>query len=358
MLDCGQAPYLRSVPMTSTLTTEPRPLVAGPTPADHYRAWRGVRWALLATAAVAYLTWFQVNGLIVDRLWVLAAAGIALAIAHVGRPLEQWVRLGGDLILFTVMWLAYEESRALADGLGAPLQVESVRDLDRLLLFGHDASLWMQEQFYSPETVHWYDAVASLLYATHYPLPAAIVVYLWVRNRHQWVRFMRRMATVLFIGCVGFVLLPTAPPWMAGGGHGSIRLDAIAPVARPVGHFWQQLGLVVLTDTWDSGRQWLNEVAAMPSLHAAFSLLVVVFFLPRVRRWWLRAALLSFPLAMALSVVYLGEHYVVDVLTGWATVAVAFAIWNRIERRADVADADLGDSEETERHGTLVEAAQ
>lgn len=341
----------------TTLSTPARPYIATSEPADQYRAWRTTRWVLLAVVVVSYLMWFRVNGLIVDRLWVLVAVGVVLAIAHVGRPREHWVRLLRDLFLFAAMWLAYEESRAIADGLGAPLQVESVRDLDRLLFFGHDASLWLQEQFYSADVVHWYDGLAALLYATHYPLPAAIVVYLWLRNRPQWVRFMRRMATVLFIGCLGFVLLPTAPPWMAAGGDETIRLDALAPLARPIGRFWQHIGLDVLTDAWDSGREWLNEVAAMPSLHCAFSLLVVVFFLPQVRRWWLRAALLSFPVGMALSAVYLGEHYVVDVLAGWATVGVAFAIWNRIERRSSASITGPGEPADEHRRGELVEVA-
>ncbi len=121
---------------------------------------------------------------------------------------------------------------------------------------------------------------------------------------------------------------------MAAGGDATIRLDALPPLDRPVGRFWQHIGLDVLTDAWDTGRDWLNNVAAMPSLHAAFSLLVVVFFLPSIHQRWLRIVLLAFPVAMAVSVVYLAEHYVVDVLAGWAIVGVAFLVWNRLERSA------------------------
>ncbi len=321
--------------MTSTVDSPLRPLAtvsAGlPTRVD---PWRPVRWALLAIVVVASVTWLRHNGVLVDRLWILAVVALLLAVASVGRPWRHWVRLGCDLTLYAAIWLAYEESRAIADGLGSPLQVESVRNIDRLLFFGNDPSVWLQEHFYSPDTVQWFDVVASILYATHYPVPAAIVIALWIRNRKQWVRFMRRLATVLFIGCVGFVVLPTAPPWMAAGGDPTIRLDALPPLERPVGRFWQHIGLDVLTDAWDTGRNWLNNVAAMPSLHAAFSLLVVVFFLPWVRQRALRIVLLAFPVGVAVSVVYLAEHYVTDVLAGWATVGVAFIVWNRLERRA------------------------
>ena len=58
-----------------------------------------------------------------------------------------------------------------------------------------------------------------------------------------------------------------------------------------------------------------NPVAAMPSLHSAYALIVVAFFLPTVRkRWW--PLLLAYPLAMTFTLVYSGEHYMTDVLVG------------------------------------------
>jgi len=40
-----------------------------------------------------------------------------------------------------------------------------------------------------------------------------------------------------------------------------------------------------------------------------------------------------YPLAMGVALVYLAEHYVVDVLAGWALVGLSFALWGRVERR-------------------------
>ena len=291
------------------------------------------RWTLVALFGVAYVVWFRVNGLIVDRLSVLLSVAVLLVIAHVGQPVRRWGRLGADLVLYAGMWLAYEETRGTADRLGMPLQVESVRNLDRLLFVGTDPTVWLQRRFYSPSVVRWWDVAASIMYYSHFVVPVAVIVVLWIGHRRQWVRFMRRFATVLFIGCLGFVLVPTAPPWMAGGGDRAHRLDALPPLARPAGRGWRHLGMEAFVHVWETGRDWVNRVAAMPSLHAAFSLFVVVFFFPWIRPRWVRTVLLVFPLAMGLSLVYLAEHYVVDVLAGWAVVGVAFLVWNRLEGR-------------------------
>jgi membrane-associated phospholipid phosphatase len=70
----------------------------------------------------------------------------------------------------------------------------------------------------------------------------------------------------------------------------------------------------------------------MPSLHSAFAMLVVAFFFTRVRRRFI-PLLLLYPLAMTFTLVYAGEHYVVDVLVGWTYVLIATVVVGYAERR-------------------------
>ena len=70
----------------------------------------------------------------------------------------------------------------------------------------------------------------------------------------------------------------------------------------------------------------VNLVAAVPSLHAAFAALVAMFLWPRVRRGW-RPLLALYPLAMGFALVATGEHYVFDILLGWAYAALVMIGW-------------------------------
>jgi membrane-associated phospholipid phosphatase len=63
----------------------------------------------------------------------------------------------------------------------------------------------------------------------------------------------------------------------------------------------------------------------MPSLHAGTALLVALFLWPMASSLW-RAALLGYVMMMAVALVYTGEHYVVDVVAGWLTAALAAAV--------------------------------
>jgi membrane-associated phospholipid phosphatase len=64
-----------------------------------------------------------------------------------------------------------------------------------------------------------------------------------------------------------------------------------------------------------------NQFAAFPSLHAAFPALAAVYAWSRFRP--LAIGLVLWTAAVLVSIVYLGEHYVIDALDGFAYVAVA-----------------------------------
>ena len=298
--------------------------------------WTQLRLVLVVAYALGYVWWFFANGIIIDRISVLLSVAFFLIIASLGRPPRFWLMMFGDLGLFVAMWLAYDESRGIADRAGFPIQVESVRDIDRVLFFGTDGVVWLQRQFYEgADSVRWYEVVGSMVYYSHFIVPPVVIAVLWFVSRHQWVRYMRRFATLLFAACVMFILVPTAPPWMAAGGRNSLglELDALPPLNRPTGNGWRHIGLDGFVKAWDTGRDWANQVAAVPSLHSAFALFVVVFFFPWVRSWWLRVLMLLYPLTMAVALMYFGEHYFADALAGWALVGLSFLLWNRVERR-------------------------
>ncbi len=80
----------------------------------------------------------------------------------------------------------------------------------------------------------------------------------------------------------------------------------------------------------DSGQASVNLVAAIPSLHAAFSVMVAAFLWRRLHWRW-RPLLAAYVLTMAFALVYSAEHYVVDILLGWVHAAVVLFVIGRLE---------------------------
>jgi membrane-associated phospholipid phosphatase len=185
--------------------------------------------------------------------------------------------------------------------------------------------------------VHWYDKVASATYFTHFVFPIIAIAVLWVTAHREWARFMKRFATLLMVACGMFVILPTAPPWMVSSKYKALFRTlpngTETKLARHTGRGFNALGLHGFTRSWQHALDWGNAIAAMPSLHASFALFVPAFFLPRVPWRWLKALMLCFPVMMLTSLVYFGEHWVIDGIVGWILVGGCFLFWGWQERR-------------------------
>lgn len=214
-----------------------------------------------------------------------------------------------DWIPFLVLFLSYEYLRGLGGKIGLP--IHNVTPLEQAISFGHVPSLSLQQAFYHPGQVAWYDIAATTFYFLHFAFPLILGYLFWIVDRHTFLRFSRALIGMAFAAFVFYLLLPVAPPWKAVPGVVKI-IDHTLP------SFTDLPGVALPATVY----HWLtpNEYAAMPSLHAAFPLLGALFAL---RLWGRRAwPTLLYTACVWISIVYLGEHYVVDIIGG---VIFAFA---------------------------------
>jgi membrane-associated phospholipid phosphatase len=100
-----------------------------------------------------------------------------------------------------------------------------------------------------------------------------------------------------------------------------------------VGYVWSEIPIAHFNSLYERGSQYANPVAAVPSLHAAYSLLIVLFLWRFAGRG--RGLLAVYPVAMAFALVYMAEHYVVDILLGWIYAVTAFWAVNRLAERIE-----------------------
>jgi len=142
--------------------------------------------------------------------------------------------------------------------------------------------------------------------------PYAALILILARHNERFPRAARQLAATFDAGCVAYFAIPTAPPWWAS--EQGLTGEEVRRVMVEVGE-----------ETW--GRAWEpmyaalggNPWAAMPSLHFATALLAAILLAEAgpgegTMGW-------SYALALGFALVYLGEHYVTDLLAGAALVA-------------------------------------
>jgi hypothetical protein len=278
---------------------------------------RVLAWGVLGAVFVATTL---VTGLPTDRVvllgWVIGGLVLHAAVdgwRRLARLLADWLPLAAVL-------LAYDASRGLADGLGMPVHVAEVAAVDSWLGGGVLPTVWLQQNVDSRV----WEALATLVYSSHFVVTPVLLAVLWVRNRPQWGRFARMVVALSLAGLVTYVLYPAAPPWLAA------KQDVIEPVERISSAGWAVLGLPKAGALLESSQAQVNAVAAVPSLHTAFAVLVCLFLLPAARYAWQRAALVSYAVLMPLVLVWSGEHYVIDTLLGALYAAVVVLLVRRL----------------------------
>jgi hypothetical protein len=298
-----------------------KPIVTRETPLS-LPSWR--RTAALVVFAVAALARVYYFGLPLDPMVMIGWFWLATIAWNIERSWRDHLRFARDWAPIVVLLYLYAFSRGAADAFSAPHITAMIRADETL--FGTLPTLWLQHRFYDRHQVHWYDVIASIVYFSHFIVCMTVAVVLWLRRRPLWAAFMRRWVALNIAGLATYFLFPAAPPWWAAVHH-----YIETPVARISSRGWDAIGLTVAGNLLNRGQQMVNPVAAMPSLHAGFTLLVVAFFFPRIaRRYW--PLLLAYPLAMSLTLVYAGEHYAIDAIVGFAYVGVVFAAVGCAER--------------------------
>jgi PAP2 superfamily len=289
---------------------------------------RFVRWSALAGYAILLGLFVAFRGLPLDRIWQALWILTGIAVAMLGRPVADYLRVFRDWSLFFAALLLYDHTRGVADTLGMPLHVSELATADELMFGGALPTVWLQDHFYRFGEIYWYDLATSLIYVSHFFVLPAIGAVIYVRAREQWGGYARRTLALSFAGLATYVILPAAPPWWAA------RAGLIDDVDRLSSRGWEALGLHRAGAALAAAQADVNHVAALPSLHAGFSLLVVLILWQRVGTT-MRVLLVLYPIAMAAALVYGGEHYVVDVILGWGYAVVVVLAVGAYERWRD-----------------------
>ncbi|MET7769512.1 phosphatase PAP2 family protein [Nocardia sp. NPDC005366] len=278
-----------------------------------------VRYAYLIALVIGILIGILPGGRLTEVAWILTGI-IAFTI---DRPWRDHLRVLVDWLPLVAVLLVYDLTRDLADTVGMPLRMHELVTAERGLFGGALPTVWLQQNL-AGDGQPWWTPAIGVVYTTHFIVPWALAAIFYVYSRPLWARYMRRILLLSYLALVTYILVPAAPPWYAS------REGAIDEQVRRVSGFG--LGMV----SPDVSAKWLedqgNYVAALPSLHTAFAVLVTVTLWPVLTRWWLRVPLVLYPFAMAFTLVYGGEHYVIDVLLGYVYVGITVVLVRMWER--------------------------
>jgi hypothetical protein len=208
--------------------------------------------------------------------------------------------------LLTIAWLAWVYDAitnlahvrlhtALANGRGV-LHLEQSLSIDPELTLDR----WLAHH-------HTLGTVLSAYYDNaHWGFTLALLGWVWWKRADLYRPLRNSLVLVNVIGFVVFWLYPVAPPRMLAGFTDVISANSAGP-------------------NFHGGAlaSHANELAAMPSLHMAWAAWCALALWRISERRWARVLALLYPCVTAFAVLATGNHYVLDLLAGLATLALA-----------------------------------
>jgi hypothetical protein len=257
---------------------------------------------------------------------VLGIGAVALLLGRFGRTLHY--------LLPTLLGFAsYLAARHYVTGFKLPVHYLLQLRVDEHLTGGTVPTAWLQEHLYHGRTGP-LEIAAMLVYVSHFVVPLVFGAALIFTDRSRdFVLLMFGILVTLLAGELVFVLFPTAPPWMAA------RDGYLPGVHHVLKQTFLDVHLSQLASVTGDPSKY-DTTAAVPSLHVAFP---VVCLLVAVRARLPRPVVAAFALnvlAVAFAIVFLGEHYVFDALTGGLCGAGAWYLVHALQRRGRARDAE------------------
>jgi membrane-associated phospholipid phosphatase len=275
------------------------------------RKW-GILWCL-ASVAIALAFGVPTSH---DLVFVWVASGLAaFAAGDIRRRLPGFVL---DWLPFMAILFVYDRLRGIADGLVFPQHAIPQIRVEAFLFGKPVPTVWLQQHlWHGGAHLHWWDYAVWFVYLTHFFATLGVAGVLWLKAHDRFSRYATMVCVLAATGFATYVLYPAVPPWLAA------REGHIGEANRIIGVVWPKVPLAHYGSLFEKGQSYANNVAAMPSLHAAYALLISLYLWRLVPRRW-RPLLFLYPFAMAFSLVYTGEHYVVDILAGWVYATFSF----------------------------------
>jgi len=248
----------------------------------------------------------------------LIVVGFGLAALVLGRG-KLFVR---DWIPFLALFFAYELMRTYADKFGQAVHVTDIISIERVIGLGGLPTTWLQDLLHSGPATN-PDNLATIsvgFYFLHFPLPLAIGFLLWIHQRRVYYDYVGAMILLSMAAFVTYLILPVAPPWWADKfGYASGILHLRDNGFQGLVHLFGFGNYFYSNNVYGISP---NDVAAFPSLHAAYPFLAFLFARRAFGRpGWL---MLAYSACIWFAIVYLGEHWVVDIIGGVIYASVAY----------------------------------
>lgn len=275
------------------------------------RAIRATAWAVVAAGVAAPVVRKRVKAppLVLQSVAFGAPIGLSVAMRR--------SRTRDVAVCCLQMWAyvsAYKTPHDNEQRQSARVHVDYPIKADEIIGLGKLPTIRLQQALASPDRWRRMDKVLVWTHWAWFMVPHTALAWILWRHRERFPRAAVMTYAVFDLGACLYWIVPTAPPWYAASVAGRRQLGGEVAVRRMMaeyGEFFWKDGWGPLYSVFGG-----NPVAAMPSLHFATSLMAALLL---AETGPIAGALgAGYAVTLGFALIYLGEHYVIDLIGGTA----------------------------------------
>lgn len=234
--------------------------------------------------------------------------------------------------IFIVYWIVYDAMRILPN-----YEVNYVHIIEPYQLekawFGISSlnGILTPNEYLSSISNSFLDLMSGLFYINWVPIPLAFGVYLFIKDKTLFLKFSMAFLLVNLVGFAIYYIYPAAPPWYVD--LYGFDLQVGVPGNRAgLARFDELVGFPIFESIYNKNA---NVLAAMPSLHSTYPL-IVLFFGFKKRMGWINLFFVIFMLGIWFSAVYSNHHYILDVIVGVGMTIIVLGLFDWLSNKGGI----------------------
>lgn len=236
-------------------------------------------------------------------------------------------KLAVGLLPFILFGISYDYMRVYPNYEVNPIDVEGLYKLEKSLFgISHEGNILTPCEFFAIHNCQIADFFAGIFYLCWVPVPVAFGLWLYFKDRSLYLRYSMVFLFVNLIGFAGYYIHPAAPPWYAINYGFEVLLNTPGNVAG-LGRFDSLTGLSIFDSIY--GRN-ANVFAAVPSLHAAYMVVALVYAIIKKCNAFVIALFAIIMAGIWATAVYSSHHYIIDVILGIGCALLGILVFEKV----------------------------
>ncbi len=267
---------------------------------------------------VVYLLWMSIVGTIKQDNIILIAVYLSSFYAF-----EKTRKFILAFSVFIVFWVIYDSMRIIPNYEVSTAHIKEPYEIEKLLFgFNYLGKLITANEYFVLNNNKFLDFLSGFFYINWMPVPIGFGVYLYFSNKELFLKYSLAFLFVNIVGFAIYYIYPAAPPWYVQNYGFDLHIGVKGSRAG-LERFDNLIGIPVFEGIYNKNA---NVLAAMPSLHSAYPVVVLFYAFKNRINYFVKALFVIFLFGIWFSAVYSSHHYIIDVVAGvFVAISTLFA---------------------------------